>query len=173
MGVEYWLRGEIPQPIRATVITDVKTVASRIKQHKKPVILIGSELFKLEKVAGSDLLTPIIDIAVGIRADLVTSSSDIIQRLDAKGFKGYKIGFPMEVVQQLSKNSSYDLAIFIGFQYHYEWLLLNYLKHYAYKHLNTLSLEPYAQPNATWSMPSLPIPLWHKNLLTLSEALKT
>ncbi|MEM2253284.1 MAG: carbon monoxide dehydrogenase beta subunit family protein [Desulfurococcaceae archaeon] len=173
MSLEYWLKGEIPQPVKATVITDVKVLGGKIKQHKKPVILLGSELYRLERVVNSDIVAAAVDIANAVKADLTTSNSDIVQRLDSMGFKKYRVEFPMKAVQKLAKNMDYDLAMFIGFQYHYEWLLLNYLKHYAYRHLNTLSLEPYGHPNATWTMPSLPIPLWHKNLLALIEVLKT
>ncbi len=173
MSLEYWLKGEIPQPVKATLITDVKVLAGKIKQHKKPVVLLGSELYSLERLAGSDIVAIVADIANAVNADLTTSNSGIVQRLDSMGFKRYRVEFPMEFAQKLAKHSNYDLAMFIGFQYHYEWLLLNYLKHYAYKHLNTLSLEPYGHPNATWTMPSQPIPLWYKNLLALVEVLKT
>ena len=174
MSVEYWLKGDIPPgPIKATVIANMKQLAHIIKQHKKVVLIIGSELSRLEKLVGEDILNRIINLSLILNADVIVSDGNLVRRLDEKGFKNYEILFPMEIIQKLSLDKpKYDLAIFIGFHYYYEWLLLNHLKHNAYKDLNTMSIDPYAQPNSTWTMPSLPLTIWYRNLCQLEEELK-
>jgi len=175
MSIEYWLKGDIPPgPIKATVIPDVKKLASIIKQHKKPLIMIGPEIHRLSELVDGDVLGNLINISNSIKAEMIVSDSKSVRTLDSRGFKNYVIAFPLEVVQKLSSNNSNnDLAIFIGFHYYYGWLLLNYLKHYAYKNLNTMSIDPYPQPNARWTFPLLPLSIWYKNLCQLEEELKS
>jgi CO dehydrogenase/acetyl-CoA synthase complex epsilon subunit len=174
MSIEYWLKGDIPPgPIKATVIPDIKKLANIIKQHKKPLIMIGPEIHKLSELIGGDILGILINISNNIKAEMIISDSKTVKELDSRGVKNYVIAFPLEVIQKISSNNSnHDLAIFIGFHYYYCWLLLNYLKHYAYKNLNTMSIDPYPQPNATWTLPLLPLSIWYKNLCQLEEELK-
>lgn len=174
MSIEYWLKGDIPPgPIKAIVISDIKRLVNTIKQYKKPLIIIGPDIVRIEKLVGENVLEKIINISSHIKADLMVSDGNTIRKLDGGGYKNYKIMFPLESIQKLASNkSSYDLVIFVGFHYYYGWLLLNYLKHYAYKHLSTISLEPYAQPNSSWTLPSLPLSIWYKNLCQLEEELK-
>jgi len=174
MSIEYWLKGDIPPgPIKATVVANVKQLANTIKQHKKIVLIVGSELSKLEKLVGEDVLDKLVSICLILNAKMIVSEGSLIRRLDEKGFKNYEIMFPLEIIQKLTlKEAEYDLAIFVGFHYYYEWLILNHLKHNAYKHLNTLSIDPYPQPNSTWTMPPLPPAIWYKNLCQLEDELK-
>ncbi|MCS7096957.1 MAG: hypothetical protein NZ926_00500 [Candidatus Methanomethylicia archaeon] len=175
MSMEYWLKGDIPPgPIKATVISNMKQLANIIKQHKKIMLILGSELSKLEKLVNENILDKLISISLNLEADVVISSGDIARRLDDEGYKNYKIMFPLEVIQRLTlRNLEYNLAIFVGFHYYYEWLILNHLKHNAHKHLNTMSIEPYAQPNSTWTLPSLPLAVWYKNICQLEEEIKS
>jgi CO dehydrogenase/acetyl-CoA synthase complex epsilon subunit len=174
MSIEYWAKGDIPPgPIKATVVPDVKRLASIIKQHKKPIMMIGPEIHRLSELIGGDILSNLINISNSIKAEITVSDSKTVRELDSREFKNYVIAFPLEVVQKISSNNAnYDLAILIGFHYYYGWLLLNYLKHYAYKHLNTMSIDPYPQPNATWTFPLLPLSIWYKNLCQLEGELK-
>jgi len=93
-----------------------------------------------------------------------------VKVLDEKGIKDYEIVFPLELVQRVLRRGI-ELVVFVGYQYTYEWLLLNYLKHYV-PGIKTLSLEPYAQPNSTWTLASLPLTHWYKNICDLEELLK-
>ncbi len=175
MALEYWLHGDIPPgPIKATVLTDVKKIAEILIRFKGSIaMLLGSQLNLIEELIGEKVVEKFIEVAEIINGDIMASDSKTVQRLDALGYKRYRIMFPMETMQSLLyNNSKYRLIVLAGFRYSYAWLLLNYLKHYI-PNLNTLSLDPYAQPNATWTIPSLPLQIWFKNLVQLIDILKT
>ncbi|RLG79990.1 MAG: hypothetical protein DRO13_04810 [Thermoprotei archaeon] len=172
MGIEYWLWGDIPPgPIKATVMSNVDSLAKTIMRYKNPVLLVGSQIAKIEESTGESIVEKIAELAAAINADIVTTSSRVVRELDSSGYRKYWIKPPLEAVKEVAASNSYDLVIVIGFQYAYAWLLLNYLKHYV-PHIKTLSIEPYAQPNATWTMPSLPLRVWYKNLCKLIEKIR-
>lgn len=175
MALEYWLRGDIPPgPIKAIVLTDIKRVVEIMKRYRNSsIILLGSQITKLEEIVGEKVVEKFVDIANAINSEIITSNSKTVKILDSIGFKRYRIMFPLEIVQKLSRNSlKYKMLVTLaGFRYAYGWLLLNSLKHYG-PGIYTLSLDPYAQPNATWTLPSLPLQIWIKNLSRLIEMLK-
>jgi len=171
VALEYWLYGDIPPgPIKAHVITDVKHVPDIIKKYKTKLFAIGSQVAKLCELTSLDLVDKLISIAESSGALISTSSPIVVRALDKKGIKNYEIAFPLELVQRASKRSV-ELVMLIGYPYAYEWLLLNHLKHYA-PNTKTLSLEPYPQPNATWTFTSLPLSLWYRNICSLEELFK-
>ncbi|MDK6028775.1 carbon monoxide dehydrogenase beta subunit family protein [Ignisphaera sp. 4213-co] len=175
MALEYWLKGDIPPgPVKATVVTDVNRVVEIIRKYLgQEAILVGANIKEIEAAGNINVIDHIIEMAKALNAPVIVSSSDVVKRIDEKGFKGYKILFPLEAIQKISKGLvPCKLAIFIGFRYAYEWLLLNYLKHYR-PDVQSLSLDPYAQPNATWTLPSLPLVVWYKNFTHIVESLKT
>lgn len=175
MALEYWLRGDIPPgPIKVTVLTDVKKIAEILIRFKNSIVmLLGSQLHSIEELIGEKIIEKFIEIAEIVDGDIIVSDSKTVRRLDALGYKRCKILFPLEIIQSvLYDNSKYKLVVLTGFRYSYAWLLLNHLKHYR-PNLTTLSLDPYAQPNATWTMPSLPLQIWFKNLVQLTDILKT
>jgi acetyl-CoA decarbonylase/synthase complex subunit epsilon len=53
----------------------------------------------------------------------------------------------------------YDLVVFTGFPYYIEWLVQSGLKNFA-PDLRTVSLEETYQPNASWSLGTLPEGGW-------------
>lgn len=175
MALDYWLRGDIPPgPLKAIILTDIKKVAEILKRYKNSsLILLGSQITKFEEIIGEKVVEKFTEIANAINSDIITSDSRTIKILDSLGFRRYKIIFPLEMVQKLLRNSlRYEpLVILAGFRYAYGWLLLNSLKHYR-PSIRTLSLDPYAQPNATWTLPSLPLQIWIKNISRLIEILK-
>ncbi|MEM1645807.1 MAG: carbon monoxide dehydrogenase beta subunit family protein [Ignisphaera sp.] len=175
MATEYWLRGDIPPgPIKATVITDITRIADIMKKYKGSIlVIVGPGVKDLEVIVGGDLLEYVIEITKSIEAHIATSDSDIIKRLDEKGFKNYRILSPLEVTRYIVRDQiRYKFIVFIGLRYAYEWLLLNTLKHYK-PEIQTLSLDPFAQPNAVWTLPSVPLPIWHKNIAQLAQLLRT
>lgn len=175
MATEYWLRGDIPPgPIKATVIADISRIADIMKKHKgSMLIVVGSGVKDLEAVVGGDILGYIVEIAKSIEAHVITSDPDIVKRLDEKGFKDYRILSPLETTRYIVRGrAQYRFVVFIGLRYAYEWLLLNTLKHYR-PEIQTLSLDPFAQPNAVWTLPSIPLPIWYKNIAQLVQLLKT
>ncbi|MCC6034114.1 MAG: hypothetical protein LM567_01240 [Desulfurococcaceae archaeon] len=171
MALEYWLYGDIPPgPIKAYVITDIRHVPDIIKKYKTKLLAIGSNIVKLCELTSLDLVDKLISIAESSNALISTSSPIVVKALDKRGVKNYEIAFPLEVAQRILKRNV-ELVMFVGYPYAYEWLLLNYLKHYV-PNTKTLSLEPYSQPNATWTFTSLPLSLWYKNIYNLEELLK-
>ncbi|MCS7110817.1 MAG: hypothetical protein N3D82_04665 [Ignisphaera sp.] len=175
MALEYWLRGDIPTgPIKAAVLTDVRKIAETLVRFKgSTVLLLGSQLSLIEEIVGDKVVERLIKIVEIIDGDAIVSDSKIVQRIDAVGYRRYKILFPLEAVRSLSyNNQKYKLALLAGFKYSYAWLLLNHIKHYN-PSLYTLSLDPYPQPNATWTLPPLPLQIWFKNLMQLIDTLKT
>jgi CO dehydrogenase/acetyl-CoA synthase epsilon subunit len=171
MAAEYWLYGDIPPgPIKASVITDIKTVPDIIKKFKNKVFSIGPYITKLSEITAPDLIDRVISLALASGGRIATSSPAVVKALDAKGIKNYDIEFLLELARKALKRGA-ELIVFVGHFYSYEWLILNYLKHYA-PDIKTLTLEPYAQPNATWTLASLPLPIWYKNICSLEEMLK-
>ncbi|MEM1525866.1 MAG: carbon monoxide dehydrogenase beta subunit family protein [Ignisphaera sp.] len=174
MATEYWLRGDIPSgPIKATVITDISRVADILKKFRGyTLIVVGPGVKDIEMVVGGDILEQVIEIAKSVDASIVTSDSDIVKRFDEKEFKNYRILSPLEAIRYIVRNQiHYKLVVFVGLKYAYEWLLLNTLKHYR-PEIQTLSIDPFAQPNAVWTLPSLPLPMWHKNITQLIQLIK-
>lgn len=175
MAFEYWLRGDVPPgPIRATVITDTKRIADILRQFKESsLILIGTNIRNIEKLINDNAIEKIVELSKIINAPIVSSDAEVIQRLSNTRFTNYSVEFPLEVIRKLArKNHNYKLIVLVGLRYTYAWLLLNHLKHYR-SDLNTLSLDPYVQPNATWTLPSLPLQIWFKNLVQIIEILKS
>lgn len=174
MALEYWLKGDIPPgPIKTTIV-DITRAVDILKRYKDlSIILIGSNINNIEKLINANILEKIIELSKTLNAPIATANPNIIQRLDNTGFTNYITEFPLDIVKTLSrKNHSYKLAILIGFIYSYAWLLLNHIKHYK-PNINTLSLDPYPHPNATWTLPLLPIQIWFKNLSQIIEILKS
>jgi acetyl-CoA decarbonylase/synthase complex subunit epsilon len=63
---------------------------------------------------------------------------------------------------------AYDLVLFVGTLYYMEWLVESGLKSFA-QGLRTVSLGNAYQPNASWSMGSMPVKDW---LAALDEIIK-
>ncbi|MEM0261907.1 MAG: carbon monoxide dehydrogenase beta subunit family protein [Desulfurococcaceae archaeon] len=175
MALEYWSRGDIPPgPVKATLITDVNKAIDVLKKYiGSTTILLGSNLHNLEETLGSSIVDLFVELANLIKSNIVVSDSRIVRKLDEKKFSNYRIIFPLDFVRMIHSGViEPKLIILAGFRYYYGWLLLNNLKHYK-PSLATMSLDPYAQPNATWTLPSLPLSIWHKNILQLLNAIKS
>uniref|UniRef100_A0A7C4B9C4 Uncharacterized protein n=1 Tax=Thermofilum pendens TaxID=2269 RepID=A0A7C4B9C4_THEPE len=171
MAQEYWHYGDVPPgPIKASVIADVKSIPDIIKKYRSRLLAIGYQLTKLSDLVAPDLVDRVLSIALSLNAWISTSSPAVVKALDARGIRNYDIAFLIELIQRISKKGV-ELVMLIGYPYAYEWLILNYLKHYV-PSVKTLSLEPYAQPNATWTLASLPLPIWYRNICSLEELLK-
>lgn len=175
MALEYWSRGDIPPgPLKATLITDVNKAVDILKKYiGSSTVLLGSNLYTIEENLGSSVLELFVELSKIIKSNIVTSDPRITRKLDEKGFSNYKIVFPLDFTRKVhSGEIDAKLIILAGFRYYYGWLLLNNLKHYE-QSLLTMSLDPYAQPNATWTFPSLPLPIWYKNMLQLVNTIKS
>jgi len=159
---------EIPGPIKAVVIKEPRTVAAMIKKAKRPLIIIGDLITKYD-VEGFDSLNIVTEIAKAVDAH-INVTGPLIRKFRKMGYdKVYLMSTP-EIVDRLRDESwkghdgkgKYDLVIFMGFRYYYAWLMLNGLKHYAFKWLKTLSLDSYYQPNATFTLSTMDINKWRE-----------
>ena len=64
----------------------------------------------------------------------------------------------------------YDLIIFIGMDYYFASQMFSLLKHFGHG-VKSMSLEPYYQPNASYSFTNLTQELWEAEIKKLAEAL--
>ena len=176
---ESWQKAEVPGPIKALLLNNPKVVAEYLKKANRSVIIIGDKILGIEK-EGYKILDLIKKLSNKINAEIVTSSSKIIEEMREKNIN-FRIMPSIEFIDRLRDpnwngfdgKGQYDLAIFIGFPYYYCWLILSNLKHFAYNHLKTLSLEPYYQPHATYSLQNNPlIESWFKFLNNIIIELK-
>lgn len=163
---ESWQRAEIPGPIRSFVIEDPKRIASILKSAKKAIIIIGDSV-KNFITDDFDPIKVIIEIAKKINAH-INVTGPLIKEFIRTGYKNIYLMTALDIVNRISDpnwmghdgKGKYDLIVFIGFPYYYEWLLLNSLKHFAYIGIRTLSLDPYYQPNSTFSLSNLDLDKW-------------
>ncbi|OYT30144.1 MAG: CO dehydrogenase/acetyl-CoA synthase complex subunit epsilon [Thermofilum sp. ex4484_82] len=177
MRVDSWQKAEIPGPIKAFPISDSKKLALLIKRAKKTLIVVGYRSLKLaqDKI---DMTSYVIDLASKLNAHIAVTNT-LIKEFSKKGYENTYLIPAMELADRLRDpewkgfdgKGNYDMVVFIGFPYYYEWLILNGLKHFAYKHLKTVSLDPYYQPNATFSLPNLSLEKWIEFLKSLKDNL--
>ena len=178
MSVEPWQKAEIPGPLKAIPIRNVETLVSTLKKFKRPIIIVGHRLDKIAE--GINTIDYIVEIAKTLDAPIVVTNT-LVKKFYEKGYDKVYFMTALEIFERLRDpewsgldgKGPYDLAIFIGFQYYYEWLILSGLKHFAYKHLKTLTLDPQYQPHATWSLPTMPEPMWIKMITSVVESLKS
>jgi acetyl-CoA decarbonylase/synthase complex subunit epsilon len=176
MREEPWQRAEISGPKRAHVINNPRIVSSLIKRASRPILLVGGE------AVGSSAIDYAIQLSEAADMPIVTTPST----LKAFGEKGYTEVHPMSAVEigerlrdpdweGLDGSGQYDLALLMGFKYYVAWLILSGLKHYAERgesYLTTVSLDPYYQPHASWSLPNLPPDRWEENIKGVLQHLR-
>jgi len=162
---------EIPGPIKAILLKEPKRVAAMLKGIGRLVIIVGDRImeYENEKFKPIDF---IVDLAKSVNAH-INVTGPLITKFREKGYEKIYLMPAMETIDRLRDpewkgfdgEGGYRMAVFIGFYYYYEWLMLNGLKHFAYKWLRTLSLDPLYQPNATFSLPSMDVDKWRDFML--------
>ncbi|HIE22630.1 MAG TPA: CO dehydrogenase/acetyl-CoA synthase complex subunit epsilon [Candidatus Korarchaeota archaeon] len=172
---EPWQTAEIPGPLKALIVQKPTTAAGIIKHAKRPLMILGSKIFK---IASDQIVDALIQISKTINVQVVVTSG-LIKEFEKKG---YKVGFmpAMELADRLRDDDwcgldgkgNYDLAVFIGFQYYYGWLILSGLKHFSREGFKTMSLDPYYQPHATFSLYNMKKEDWCSYILTIRDSLK-
>ena len=172
-----WQRAEIPGPIKAFIIEKPESLAALMKRAKRLVIVVGNKLAYTEEL-GTEPEEFLVSMAKALKAHLVATGKNF-RSLREKGYEHIYLMPAPEIVDRLRDPSwrgldgggQYDMAVFAGFPYYYEWVLLNGLKHSAYKHLKTISLDPYYHPNATFALPNLLPKDWCNYLKAVVKAL--
>lgn len=163
MRAEPWQTAEIPGPIKSIVLPDAKRVANVLKAAKRPLIIVGYSIINYK----SDEFDPIdfiVSLAKMINAHINVTNT-LIKEFRNKGYDKIYFMTTPEIIDRVKDpewkghdgEGNYDLLVFIGFPYYYEWLMLNGIKHFGYRGLRTISLDPYYQPNSTFSLLNMPL----------------
>ncbi len=173
---EPWQTAEIPGPLKALIVQKPTTAAGIIKHAKRPIMILGSKIFK---IASDEIVDALIQISKTINAQVVVTGG-LIKEFEKRGHKGLESMPAMELADRLRDDEwggldgkgNYDLAIFIGFQYYYGWLILSGLKHFSREGFKTMSLDPYYQPHATFSLYNMKKEEWDAYIFAIRDSLK-
>lgn len=163
---EPYQMAEIPGPKKAMLLPGFKVLFGMIEKAKRPLMIVGHEV--AEKYLGGRAIDYIVELAK--RFDLpVVATANLIKEFRDRGYeKAYEMS-AMEIGSRLvderwdgiDGKGCHDLVIFIGIPYYMEWVILSGLKHSA-PWLKTVSIDPYYQPHATWSMPNMAEEEWEE-----------
>ncbi|RLG46940.1 MAG: CO dehydrogenase/acetyl-CoA synthase complex subunit epsilon [Thermoproteota archaeon] len=176
MKFEPFQTAEIPGPLKAIPVERPQTVAGIIKNAKRPIVIMGSKTFD---IAPEKTLKDILEISKEVEAEVVVTGG-INKKFEEIGVKEFKSMRAMELADRLRDpewkgfdgKGNYDLAIFVGFRYYYSWLILSGLKHFSPEGFKTLSIDPYYQPHATFSLYNMKIDAWASYISSIKESLK-
>ncbi|MEM2975543.1 MAG: CO dehydrogenase/acetyl-CoA synthase complex subunit epsilon [Candidatus Bathyarchaeia archaeon] len=176
-AAEPWQTAEIAGPKKAMVITKPEVVVSMIKTAKRPILIVGSESLNIKCSSEENFMDYVIHLAKIVNIPVV-ATAHIVGEFVKKGFKPSAWMPLVDIANRLQDsewkgldgNGQYDLAVFAGFPYYMEWVVLNNLKHFA-PNLKTITLDRYYQPNASWSFPNLSVDNWSQNLQAIIEKL--
>lgn len=173
---EPWQKAEIPGPKKALVITKPEVVVAMVKRAKRPILIVGHKVVEttLDNEKYIDLLIRLAEVG---KIPMV-AAAHIVGEFKKRGFDpaawmpildiGSRLVDPKW--KGLNGEGQYDLALFTGFQYYMEWLVLSGLKSFA-PSLETISLNRFYQPNASWSFPNLSEQNWSQHINTIIEKL--
>ena len=174
MRAESWQIAEIPGPTRAVILERPKAIAQIIKRNRT-VMAIGSEIFRmkedtthigllleLSRLAGAHVAVPGATLRrfreMGCEKIYAISAFELADRLEDPEWHGF------------DGSGNYSLLVMAGFKYYYGWLILSGIKHYS--DIKTLSLDPYYQPHASYSLPTMALDKWESFLRSMVESLK-
>ena len=156
---------EIAGPKRAFLIQKPEVAVAMIKRAKRALLVVGSEAVNIKSRDG-DLVDSAMRLA---RIENITAAATghlvgEFRRRDAEDVHTMPL---MNLGDRLRDpewegfdgKGSYDLALFVGFPYYLEWLVLSGLKSFA-PFLRTISLERVYQPNASWSFGNMTEEKW-------------
>jgi acetyl-CoA decarbonylase/synthase complex subunit epsilon len=175
---EPWQTAEIPGPKKANVITKPALVVAIIKKAKSPIFVVGHRAVEIG-LGEKKVIDLAIDLAKAAEIPVV-ATAHIVGEFTKRGFNPAAWMPAMDIGNRLKDSEwdgvdsegQHDLALFMGMPYYMEWLILSGLKHFAYKHLTTISVDRFYQPHATWSFPNMEIEEWTKNLEDITNMLR-
>ena len=165
---------EIAGPKHAKVFPNPTVAAAMIKRAKRPLLVIGSNAPDTETEDG-DLIDYAIKIGKKGKITLASTGHLIGEFMKRGAENVYSIPF-MNLGDRLRDTDwkgfdgegQYDLVVFAGSQYYFEWLVLSGLKNFA-QNLRTISLGNLYQPNASWSMGTVDHKAWIGMLNEIAE----
>ncbi len=159
---------EIAGPKKAFVFPKPEVAASMIKRAKRPLFVIGSDGVRIETKDGN-----LVDTAMRLlkKSLTVVATGHLVGEFRKKGADGAH-GMPLMNLgdrlrdpnwEGFDGDGAYDLVVFVGIPYYMEWLVLSGLKNFA-QDLRTVSLDRSYQPNASWSLGTMPEEDWKEVL---------
>jgi acetyl-CoA decarbonylase/synthase complex subunit epsilon len=173
---EPWQKAETAGPEKAFVIKKPEIVVSMVKFAKRPIIIVGHEAAETD--FGKD---NVIDYLVRLSKSsniTIVATAHLVKEFINKGFKPPAWMPLVDIANRLRDpgwkgldgEGLYDIALFIGFPYYLEWLILSGLKNFSLN-LKTISLGRFYQPHASWSFPNTSVKDWKKNLEVIEKKL--
>ncbi|MCK4403149.1 MAG: CO dehydrogenase/acetyl-CoA synthase complex subunit epsilon [Dehalococcoidia bacterium] len=144
----------------ARLIEDAAEYANLIQKAKRPLWVLGPLLSEWA-LDGKLLIEYALEIAkaanipicatahvkgkmveLGVKPDSVYDAVEIVNALKDPDWRGVK------------KEGNHDLVIFFGIRSDLEEQCLSVLKHFAFNHLKTMTLDKYYFPHANYSLPN-------------------
>ena len=173
---EPWQTAEIAGPQKALLIMKPEVAAAMIKRAKRPILVVGYLATKADKDTGKML-----DYAIRLNKTAgipVVATAHTIQEFVKQGFSDAIQMNAMDIGNRLKDptwkgldgKGPYDVALFMGWPYYMEFVILSGLKHFSAT-LKTISLNRYYNPHASWSFPNLKVEEWNQNFETIINKL--
>ncbi|MBN1690737.1 MAG: CO dehydrogenase/acetyl-CoA synthase complex subunit epsilon [Dehalococcoidia bacterium] len=161
----------------ARTIADASEYAHLIKSAGRPLLVVGPGA-----LTGTLNGKPVIEYALEIAGILdipVCATAHTRKKLAELGLDPASSYDIMEIINHLKdpawpgtrKEGNHDLVIFIGIRTDLAGQALSTLKHYA-RHLQTMTLNKYYFPNASYSLPNMKDGTWKVFIDTLITNLK-
>lgn len=155
-----WQKAEVAGTKRALPLAKPEVVLAMLKRSKRPILVVGHKIVEID-LDGKKLIDFVIEIAKVGKIPIVATAHSIKEFLNRE-FQSVASMPVMDVANRLTDpewkgldgKGIYDLAFFIGLPYYMEWLILSGLKNFS-SNLQTISLDGFYQPNATWSIPNI------------------
>jgi acetyl-CoA decarbonylase/synthase complex subunit epsilon len=166
---------EIAGPKKAFIIPKPEVAAAMIKKAERPLLIIGAEAQGIGTADGD-----LIDTAINVSKSgiSVVATGHIVGEFRRRGTEVHSmplmnLGDRLRDPEWLGLDGKgrYDLAVFVGFSYYLEWLVLNGLKSFA-QDLTTISLSRSYQPNAGWSLGTMKAEEWKEVIDVIVKSIK-
>ena len=142
----------------ARLIQDAEEYAGFIQKAERPLLILGPLLSEWS-FDGKLLIDYALDIAKA--ADIpICATATVKGKLTELGVKPDSVYDAVEIVNHLKdvewrgvkKEGNHDLVIFFGIRSDLEEQCLSVLKHFAFNHLKTMTLDKYYFPHADYSL---------------------
>jgi len=144
----------------ARLIEDASEYANLIQKAQRPLFVLGPLLSEWS-LDGKLLIEYALEIAKA--ANIPICATDIVEgKMVELGTKSDSVYDAVEIVNHLKdpdwqgvkKEGNHDLVIFFGIRSDLEEQCLSVLKHFAFNHLKTMTLDKYYFPHANYSLPN-------------------
>lgn len=144
----------------ARVIETAPEYAGFIRKAKRPLLVLGPLLSEWS-LDGKLLIEYALEIAKAANIPICATET-VKGKMTELGVKPDNVCDAVEIVNHLKdpdwqgvrKEGNHDLVIFLGVRSDLEEQCLSVLKHFAYKHLKTMTLDKYHFPHANYSLPN-------------------